>query len=64
MIFNSEMTRRSFEEDKPEVVIRPDVGEIMALDFRNAGRIVDIGRAAVGDDLKSTLADLTKEEGS
>lgn len=61
MIFNSEMTRRSFEEDKPEVVIRPDVGEIMALDFRNANRIVDIGRAAVGDDLKSTLADLTKE---
>lgn len=61
MIFNSEMTRRSFEEDKPEVVIRPDVGEIMALDFRNASRIVDIGRAAVGDDLKSTLADLTTE---
>ena len=56
MIFNSEMTRRTFEEDRPDVVIRPDVGDIMALDFRNAARLVDIGRTAVADEIKTLLS--------
>ena len=56
MIFNAEMTRRTFEEDKPDVIIRPDVGDIMVLDFRNAARLVDIGRAAVVDEIKTLLS--------
>lgn len=51
MIFNAEMTRHTFAEELPEIVIRPDVGDVMALDFRNAARLVDIGRAAVNDAL-------------
>lgn len=57
MIFNSEMTRRAFKDDAPEVIIRPDVGEIMALDFRNTNNTIKIGRAAVGENLKAILAD-------
>ena len=56
MIFNAEMTRRTFEEDRPDVIIRPDVGDIMVLDFRNAARLVDIGRAAVVDEIKTLLS--------
>lgn len=55
MIFNSEMTRRSFEEDKPELVIRPDVGDIMALDFRDASRVIDIGRRSVYGNITQML---------
>lgn len=46
-IFNSEMTRRVIAETKPEAVIRPNVGDVLALDFRNAARLVERGRAAV-----------------
>lgn len=59
MIFNSAMTRRAFEEDPPEIVIHPDVGDIMALDFRDANRVIDIGRKAVDDNIVKTINDLT-----
>ena len=46
-IFNCEMTRRKLDEHKPDLLIRPDVGDVLALDFRNASRLVEIGRQAV-----------------
>lgn len=48
-IFNCEITRYVLATDRPELVIRPRVGSIRALDFRNASRIVEIGREAVDD---------------
>ena len=48
-IFNCEITRHVLATDRPELVIRPRVGSIRALDFRNASRIVEIGREAVDD---------------
>jgi NTE family protein len=50
-IFNWEITRRAFAENSPDVLIRPSVGDVWALDFRHADRLVEIGRKAVGDDL-------------
>ena len=54
-IFNQEMTRRTFAEDKPDELIRPSVGDVLALDFRNADRLVAIGREAVGEELAERL---------
>lgn len=45
-IFNCEMTRRVLAEEKPDIVIRPDVGKVLALDFRNAQSVIALGRAA------------------
>ena len=46
-ILNCELTRRSLAENAPDILIRPPVGGVMALDFRRAGRLVEIGRKAV-----------------
>ena len=46
-IFNREITRRELAENKPDLLICPDVGRVLALDFRNASRLVEIGRQAV-----------------
>jgi len=54
-IFNWEMTRRVFAENSPDVLIRPPVGGVWALDFRHADRLVEIGWNAVGDDLVERL---------
>ena len=54
-IFNCEMTRRTLVESRPDVVIRPDVGRVLALDFRNAARLVEIGRAAVDEDVADRI---------
>ena len=54
-IFNREMTRRVFAENRPDVLIRPQVGDVWTLDFRHAERLVGIGRAAVDDGLLEML---------
>lgn len=54
-VLNCELTRRVLAEDAPEVLIRPAVGGVMALDFRRAERLVDIGRQAVDDNVASNL---------
>lgn len=54
-IFNCEITRHVLATDRPELVIRPRVGSIRALDFRNASRIVEIGREAVDADALTAL---------
>ena len=54
-IFNWEITRRAFAENCPDVLIRPSVGDVWALDFRHADRLVEIGRKAVGDDFVERL---------
>ncbi len=54
-IFNREMTRRVFAEDRPDVLIRPPVGDVWMLDFRHAERLVEIGRTAVDDGLLEML---------
>lgn len=46
-ILNRRLTDRALAEDRPEVLIRPEVGGVLALDFRRAGRLVEIGRQAV-----------------
>ena len=54
-IFNREMTRRVFAENKPDVLIRPQVGDVWTLDFRHAERLVAIGREAVDEELVQRL---------
>lgn len=46
-VLNGRLTRRVLAEDPPETLIQPDVGGVLALDFRNAERLVAIGRQAV-----------------
>ncbi len=57
-IFNCEMTRRVLAEHKPDLLIRPDVGDVLALDFRNVMRLVEIGRQAVNADVAEKAAAL------
>ena len=57
-IFNREITRRELAEHKPDLLIRPEVGNVLALDFRNASRLVDIGRKAVNSDVAEKAAAL------
>ncbi len=46
-IFNCEMTRRVLSECRPDILVRPNVGSVKLLDFRNANRLVELGRQAV-----------------
>lgn len=46
-VLNCELTRRVLAECPPDLTISPDVGDVMALDFRRADRLVEIGRRAV-----------------
>ena len=48
-IMNRSITDRILEVDRPDVLIRPKVGGVLALDFRRADRLVAIGRQAVDD---------------
>jgi predicted acylesterase/phospholipase RssA len=48
-IFNWEMTRRVFAENRRDALIRQPVGDVWMLDFRHAERLVELGRAAVDD---------------
>ena len=48
-IFNYELTRRELAVNKPDVLIRPEVGQVVALDFRRVGPLVEIGRQAVDE---------------
>lgn len=48
-ILNCRLTKRVLAEDRPEVLICPKVGGVLALDFRHADRLVAIGRQAVDD---------------
>lgn len=57
-IFNREISRRELAEHRPDLLIRPDVGRVLALDFRNASRLVEIGRQAVGSDVAEKAAAL------
>ena len=54
-ILNYELTRREFAVNGPDVLISPDVGQIVALDFRDAGRLVEIGRKAVDENIVEKL---------
>ena len=48
-IMNRSITDRILAVDRPDVLIRPKVGGVLALDFRRADRLVEIGRQAVDD---------------
>ena len=48
-ILNCELTRRVLAEHQPDVLIRPAVGGVLALDFRRAERLIAIGRQAVDE---------------
>ena len=54
-IFNYELTRRELAVNKPDVLIRPDVGQVVALDFRRVGPLVEIGRRAVDENVVEML---------
>ena len=57
-IFNREMTRRVLAADgAPEVLITPEVGGVLALDFRHAEQVIELGRNAV-DACIDQLSDL------
>ena len=47
-ILNRRLTNREFADDPPDLLIQPEVGGVLALDFRHADRLVEIGRQAVG----------------
>jgi NTE family protein len=47
-ILNRRLTVRAFAEDPPDFLIQPKVGDVLALDFRRADRLVEIGRQSVG----------------
>lgn len=59
-ILNYELTRRELAVNKPDVLIRPDVGQVVALDFRRVGPLVEIGRQAVDERMVGMLR--AKEE--
>lgn len=46
-ILNRRLTDRGFTENPPEILVQPKVGDVLALDFRHADRLVEIGRLAV-----------------
>jgi hypothetical protein len=48
-ILNGRLTRRVLLEDPPDVLVSPEVGGVLALDFRHAERLVEIGRRAVDE---------------
>jgi NTE family protein len=48
-IMNRRITDRALVDDRPEMLIRPKVGGVLALDFRHADRLVEIGRKAVDE---------------
>ena len=54
-IFNYELTRRELAVNRPDVLIRPDVGQVLALDFRHVEPLVEIGRQAVDEKVVETL---------
>ena len=54
-IFNYEITRRELADNKPDVLIRPDVGQVLALDFRHVEPLVAIGRQAVDEGVVEAL---------
>ena len=58
-IFNVEMTRHALADDPPDLLITPDVGDVMMLDFRNAQEVIERGRQAI--DPQAVLA-LSKQE--
>lgn len=57
-ILNCELTKRVLSENPPDVLIRPAVSGVMALDFRRAERLVEIGRQAVDDTIAAQLTAL------
>ena len=57
-ILNCELTRRVLAENVPDVLIRPAVGGVMALNFRHAERLVEIGRQAVDESVAQKIRDL------
>ena len=54
-IFNYEITRRELAVNKPDVLIHPEVGQVLALDFRRAGKLVEVGRQAVDEKIVEKL---------
>ena len=54
-ILNYELTRREFAVNGPDVLICPAVEHVVALDFRDARRLVEIGRQAVDEKVVETL---------
>ena len=54
-ILNYELTRREFAVNGPDVLICPAVEHVVALDFRDAGRLVEIGRQAVDEKVVEVL---------
>jgi NTE family protein len=54
-ILNYELARRELAVNKPDVLIRPDVGQVLALDFRRTAQLVEIGRQAVDEKVVETL---------
>lgn len=54
-ILNCELTKRVLSENPPDALICPAVGGVLALDFRHAERLVEIGRQAVDDRIATEL---------
>ena len=61
-ILNYELARRELAINKPDVLIRPDVGQVLALDFRRTAQLVEIGRQAVDEKVVEMLK--VKKEGA
>lgn len=57
-VLNCELTRRELADHAPDVVVRPDVGGVLALDFRRAERLIEIGRQAVDASMLAGILDV------
>ncbi len=50
-VFNGEMTRRVLRDSPADVLLHPEVDDVKTLDFRNADRLVEVGRRVVDERL-------------
>ncbi|MGN0846887.1 MAG: patatin-like phospholipase family protein [Kiritimatiellia bacterium] len=57
-VFNGEMTRRVLADAPADVLLHPVVDDVKTLDFRNAQRLVEVGRQAVDARLADIVASI------
>lgn len=55
-VFNGEMTRRVLKDAPADVLLHPEVDDVKILDFRNAMRLVEVGRRVVDARLADIVA--------
>lgn len=55
-LLDMDMTRRTLRESPADILVHPQVDDVMMLDFRNAERVVEAGRRALDERLADIVA--------